>query len=117
MNSGWKLDQDILILFNAMAADVHYDLDFDNVSNYAPMKTVARREMLPRRDPADNNYVKASAFHDRYCPRRSNGSLKFHTTFCVHLIKGKKNTEKHHIYPPLTYYKIMTAHGQYECVC
>lgn len=31
MNSGSKLDQDSLILFNAMAGDVHYDLDFDNV--------------------------------------------------------------------------------------
>lgn len=51
MNSGWKLDQDILILFNAMAADVHYDLDFDKVSDYASMKTEARRnastEILP----------------------------------------------------------------------
>lgn len=84
-----------------MAADVHYDLDFDNVSDYAPMKTEARRKIPPI------TITPGHAFHDRHSPLGGvTVARNFTHTFsslptpradkascCVHLITTRKTTK------------------------
>lgn len=82
-----------------MAADVHYDLDFDNVSDYAPMKTEARRNASIEIQPI--TITSRQYFMIGTAPEGVTVAWNFtqrtfadKVRYCVHLIMGRKATEK-----------------------